>query len=193
MDEYAPLFQAKIFAHGKLAATFSPSLIDWMFPPRTINHFFSVSYSDGRVVSRSWPGLALLLTPFARWHMVWLLNPLIACGSLLLLRKITSVIFDSAAAGGIAVLFAIASPAFTMNAISLYSMNAHLFFNLAFVALLLRPTAMRIMAARFIGSVAIILHNLFLICCSHFRGLFGSVSDHGEYETCFCWVWATCR
>jgi len=159
MDEYAPLFQARVFAQGKLAATFPPSLIDWLFPPRTINHFFSVSYVDGRVVSRYWPGFALLLTPFAKWHLAWLLNPLLAFGSLLLLWKITREIFNSAAAGGLAVLFAVASPAFTVNAISLYSMNAHLFFNLAFVALLLRPTAPRILAAGFVGSVAVVLHN----------------------------------
>ena len=91
--------------------------------------------------------------------MAWLLNPLLAFGSLLLIWKITRQLFDSAAAGGLAVLFAVASPAFTVNAISLYSMNAHLFFNLAFVALLLRPTGPRILAAGFVGSIAVVLHN----------------------------------
>ena len=161
MDEYAPLFQAKVFARGKLAATFPPALIDRLFPPRAIGHFFSVSYADGRVVSRYWPGFALLLTPFVKWHAAWLLNPLLALGSLLLLWKIAREVFDSAAAGGLAVLFAVASPAFTINAISLFSMNAHLFFNLAFVALLLRPTTARIAAAGLAGSVAVILHNPF--------------------------------
>ncbi len=159
MDEYAPLFQARVFARGQLAAQFPPPLIERLFPPRAIGHFFSVSPADGRVVSRYWPGFALLLTPFVKWHAAWLLNPLLAMGSLLLIWRITRRVFDSDAAAGLAVLFAVASPAFTINAISLFSMNAHLFFNLAFVALLLRPTPRRILAAGLAGSVAVILHN----------------------------------
>jgi len=159
MDEYAMLFQAKIFANGHRTVAYSPSLIRWLFIPAGIDRFFSVSLLDGRVASHYWPGFSLLLTPFVRWRLAWLLNPLIAFGSLLLLWRITREILDSTTAAGLAILFTIASPAFTVNAISLFSMNAHLFFNLAFVAFLLRPTPARLLGAGCVGSIAIILHN----------------------------------
>ncbi len=159
MDEYASLFQATVFAEGRLAATVHPSLIDWVFPPVVIGRFFSVSPIDGTVISHYWPGFALLLAPFVKCHIEWLLNPLLVFGSILLLWKIAREIFGSTSAGGLAVLFAVASPTFTISGISLFSMSAHLFFNLAFVALLLRSTPARILAAGFVGSVAVILHN----------------------------------
>ncbi len=159
MDEYSMLFQAKVFSMGDLSVSYPPRMIRWLFTPAELDRFFAVSPIDGRTISHYWPGFSLLSAPFVRLRVVWLLNPLLAAGSLLLLWKIARDVFDSSAGAGLAVLFAVASPAFSINAISLFAMNAHLFFNLAFVALLLRPTPARLLAAGTVGSIAVILHN----------------------------------
>ncbi|HWE26101.1 MAG TPA: hypothetical protein VG496_19350, partial [Myxococcales bacterium] len=56
-------------------------------------------------------------------------------------------------------VLAAGSPAFTVNAISYYSMGAHLCASLAYAALLLRPTPRRLLAAGAVGSLALTLHN----------------------------------
>jgi hypothetical protein len=57
------------------------------------------------------------------------------------------------------VLLAAASPAFTVTAISYYSMGAHLCASLAYAALLVSPTPRRLLAAGAVGSLALALHN----------------------------------
>src|SRR5258708_10103603 len=56
-------------------------------------------------------------------------------------------------------LFALASTAFLANAISYYSMQAHLTLNLLFVWLLLKPSTTRACTAGAVGSMALVLHN----------------------------------
>jgi hypothetical protein len=58
-------------------------------------------------------------------------------------------------------LFAIASSVFWANAISYYSMQAHLTANLLYAWLLLKPSSARSFAAGLVGSLALILHNPF--------------------------------
>jgi hypothetical protein len=62
-------------------------------------------------------------------------------------------------AAGWTVLLSLASPAFVVNGASYYSMNAHLFANLAFVALILTPTPKRLALAGAVGGWALSLHN----------------------------------
>src|SRR5216684_2285165 len=50
-------------------------------------------------------------------------------------------------------------PALGANAISFYSMSAHLLFNLLFVSLILEPEPRRLFAAGAVGSFALALHN----------------------------------
>ena len=64
-----------------------------------------------------------------------------------------------AAAPGWVVLLTAASPAFVVNAISLYSMPAHLLASACFAALLLDPTPRRLILAGAVGSLALALHN----------------------------------
>src|SRR5690606_23369524 len=65
MDEYAPLLQARIFAQGDLAATYPRELLDRMVLPGFQGAFVLVNHETGQAVSGYWPGLALLMTPFA--------------------------------------------------------------------------------------------------------------------------------
>jgi hypothetical protein len=156
MDEYAPLFQARVFARGALFGRAPPELVSRLVPPF---RWFIEAGPDGRMVSVYWPGFALLLAPFAWMQLPWLLNPLIGGASLFLLWKIARQIWPEGAQPGWAVMFAAASPAFLVNSISYYSMPAHLLASLAFVALLLRPTGSRLLAAGAVGSLALALHN----------------------------------
>jgi hypothetical protein len=76
-----------------------------------------------------------------------------------LMYSITLEITGDRRSAAWAMLFGLASSAFIANAISYYSMQAHLTLNLLFVRLLLKPTAWRAFAAGAVGSVALVLHN----------------------------------
>lgn len=159
MDEYAAVFQSKIFAAFQLTGHFPPDLIDWLIPKGFQNYFVAVSHEDGRVVSSYWPGFALLMTPFTALGVPWLCNPVLGAASVFVIYRLTERIFGDAGAAGLAALLAMAAPAFAVNAISFYSMAAHLLLNGAFVLLLLQPSAGRAFAAGAVGSLALCLHN----------------------------------
>jgi hypothetical protein len=155
MDEYAPLFQARVFARGRLHAQVPPELV-----PRLVPAFrwFIEASPTGAMVSAYWPGFALLLTPFVWLGCPWLLNPLLGGATLVLVWRLARVLWPEGAAAGWAVLFTAASPAFSVNAISYYSMTAHLVASLGFALLILER---RLFLAGVVGSVALSLHNPF--------------------------------
>ena len=159
MDEYAPVFQSRIFASGALSARLPPELLDWLIPKGFQQTFFGVVPDSGVVVSSYWPGFALLLTPFAALGTPWLLNPLIGGATVLVMHRLAQALFDDEESAGLAVLLTVASPAVTINAISYYSMPAHLLANAVFMLLLLRRTAACAALAGLVGSAALVLHN----------------------------------
>ena len=159
MDEYAAVFQSKIFAAGAITARLPPHLVDWLIVPGFNGQFILASHATGRAIETYWPGFALLLTPFERLGAPWLCNPLLAAAALYLIHRITVEITGDRRAAAFALMFAIASGAFFANAVSLYSMQAHLTADLLFVWLLLRPSAGRAFAAGVVGSFALVLHN----------------------------------
>ncbi|MBF0308732.1 MAG: hypothetical protein HQL56_04295 [Magnetococcales bacterium] len=159
MDEIVPLFQAKIFAEGRLTGLFPPEMVDWLVIKGFNNYFLKASPITGEVVSIYWPGLALLLTPFVKLGLPWLLNPLLGTGTLLLIRHLANKLIPHPAAAGWAVLFTLASPVFGVYAISYYSMAAHLFLNLLYMALLLQGTRKHAFLAGLAGSLALVLHQ----------------------------------
>jgi len=161
IDEYAAVFQAKIFASGHLVGHLPPYLVDWLIAPGFNRVFLFASPITGRVVEAYWPGFALLLAPFERLGAPWLCNPLLAGVGLYLIHRITLEITRDRVAAGFAVLFSVASGAYVANAISFYSMQAHLTANLLYAWLLMTPTRGRALAAGFVGSLALILHNPF--------------------------------
>jgi len=48
MDEYAAVFQAKIFAAGRLTAQLPPSIVDWLIPPGFNGRFCRVADDKAR-------------------------------------------------------------------------------------------------------------------------------------------------
>jgi hypothetical protein len=156
MDEFAPMFQARAFAHGNLAGQVPAALVPRLHPPFP----FFLEWSDsGRVISGYWPGFALLLTPFVWLGCPWLLNPLIGGASILALWHLARRLWPGTLAPGWAVLLAASSPAFIVNAISFYAMPAHLLASVLYAGLVLEPTPRRLMAAGVLGSFALVLHN----------------------------------
>jgi hypothetical protein len=160
IDEYAPVFQAELFARGNLVAKIRPELIGWLFFPAFVPQFFTASVRTGEVISSYWPGFALALAPFEAAGIGFLLNPVLAGASVLLVRRAALALTagDTDAAGW-AMALLVASPAFLITGASFYSMNAHLFANLAFLVLVLRPTTPRLFAAGLLGGWALSLHQ----------------------------------
>src|SRR5258706_1920174 len=71
MDEYAPLFQSRAFAAGRLSGELPPDLLDPLVPPFFPPHFFSVAPPRGRISSPPWPGVAPLLPPLSPPRVPW--------------------------------------------------------------------------------------------------------------------------
>jgi hypothetical protein len=159
MDEYAAVFQAKIFASGHLYAQFPPNLVDWLVVRGFNGHFLIASTATGRAIENYWPGFALLLTYFEFFGIPWLCNASLAGLAIALIYWITLEITGDRRAAGWAMLFTLSAGAFVGNALSYYSMQAHLTINLLFAALLLKPTRYRSLAAGLVGSLGVVLHN----------------------------------
>jgi hypothetical protein len=159
MDEYALVFQSRIFAAGQLTGRYPAELVDWIIPHFFQGRFLAFSGGTGEVLSVYWPAYSLLLTPFTLLGAPWLLNPLLCGGTVLVVHRLGLRLFGSQEAAGLAVLLAIASPAVTINGLSFYSMPAHLLANGLYLLLLLEPTPRRALLAGAIGSLALTLHN----------------------------------
>jgi hypothetical protein len=159
MDEYAGVFQSKVFALGGVFAQLPRALIDWLVVSGFNGSFLTASPQTGRVIGQYWPGFALLLAPFQFFNVPWLCNACLSGLALYLIHWITKEISNDRRAAGWATLFTLASGAFVANGLSYYSMQAHLCANLLFVALLMRPSPYRALGAGLVGSLALVLHN----------------------------------
>lgn len=159
MDEYAPLLQARIFAQGDIAITYPPELLDRMVVPGFQGVFLLVNHETGQAASAYWPGLALLMTPFAWFGGEWLLNPLMGAVGLWLIGDLARQASDREEARGWAMLAALACPQYTVNALSFYAMPGLLTLNLLFLWLLLRSDWKSSLLAGLVGSMALVLHN----------------------------------
>jgi hypothetical protein len=159
MDEYSAVFQSRVFASGHLAAQLPPALVPWLIAPGFNGYFLLISAQTGRGIETYWPGFALVLAPFQLLGIPWLCNATLAGLAIFLIHRITLEVTGDRRAAGWAMLFALASSAFWANAISYYSMQAHLTVNLLYAWLLLKPTGARSFAAGLVGAAALLLHN----------------------------------
>jgi hypothetical protein len=158
-DEYAALFQSRIFAAGNLTGLFPREVLGRLVAPQYLNHFIYGSFQTGQVASAYWPGFALLLTPFSFLHAPWACNPLLASLALVLMGKMAARLTGVPQASGWAMLLALGSPGFTAMTVTYFSQTSHLLFNLAFAWLLFTPTTRRLVLAGLVGSFALVLHN----------------------------------
>ncbi|HLX82092.1 MAG TPA: hypothetical protein VKS43_16055, partial [Burkholderiales bacterium] len=159
MDEYAAVFQAKVFAAGRLSGAFPPELLDRLIPPYFQNAFLAVSRASGEVSANNWPGFSLLLAPFAGLGIAWAANPAIGALTVPALHRLSKQVTGSQEAAGWAVALMVASPVFVLSSISFYSMQTSLLLHVLYAILLLQPTVPRALLAGVIGSVALTLHQ----------------------------------
>ncbi|HEX3949688.1 MAG TPA: hypothetical protein VHW95_07555 [Steroidobacteraceae bacterium] len=159
MDEYAAVFQAKIFASGHTFAQLPGGVTDWLVMHGFNGSFLLASPQTGRAIEQYWPGFALVLAPFEFFGAPWICNASISGLGIYLIYWITKEITSDRRSAGWAILFALASASFIANGISYYSMQAHLTANLLFAALLIRPSWPRVVGAGLVGSLALNLHN----------------------------------
>lgn len=188
MDEYAAVFQAKIFAAGALHGRFPPELLDNLIPKGFQNYFLMVNRHTGVVFSAYWPGFSLLLTPFVWLDIPWACNPTLVAASLLMIARIARELIPSSTAAGWAILFALASPAFVANGITYYSMPAHLLLNLCFAWLLLTRSHWRLLLAGAIGGFALALHNPFPHATFALPWIFWLATRRGEWHRNLFWI-----
>ena len=163
MDEYAPVMQASAFARGDLTAHYPVALLEQIVAGAFRGNFILVDPSTGSAMSAYWPGLALLLTPFVFVHAAWMLNAALTALALALIGDLAARSggdpADASLRRGWAMLAALASPAFTVNAMSFYAMSGLLALNLLYLWLLLKPGHRHAFAAGLVGGLALVLHN----------------------------------
>ncbi|SEL72014.1 hypothetical protein SAMN05428989_2332 [Pseudoxanthomonas sp. GM95] len=158
MDEYAPLLQAHAFARQSLTIDYPPGLAQLMVAP-PLGYFVMANLDTGYAMSAYWPGLALLMAPFVAVHLEMCLNPTLSILALWLIGDLAVKASGNASSRGWAMLAAIASPAFTVNAISFYAMPGLLAFNLLYIWLLLRRGWRNAFMAGLVGGMALIMIN----------------------------------
>jgi hypothetical protein len=158
-DEHLALLQSRIFAEGRLTGQVPPDLMPWLVSDYYRYRWVMVSAGSGEIAAIYWPGFALALAPFSALGVPWACNPLLAAGALYLIARLAERLAGGPLAAGWAMLFTLASPTFSGQAVSYFAMTAHLFVNLAYVWLLLERTPRRLFAAGLVGSVALVMHN----------------------------------
>lgn len=158
MDEYLTNFQAKIFLSGHVFAplgefwnqfggAMTPALAIWD-PTR------------GTWTANYLPVYAAMRTPFVALGAETLLNPLMTLGSVWLIASIARRLWpDDAWAPVMAGLFLAFSPQVLVTGMTAYSMPAHLFLNLLWLALYLRDDRVGLGWAPWVGIASMNLHQ----------------------------------
>jgi len=158
-DEQAALFQARLFSHFKVIDQYPVGLVDQMLVPKFQGYIVLVG-ADGRAMSIYWPGWALLMTPFVWLGVPWLLGPVTASSSVLLIGKLARLL-GGAQAATVALFLALTSGTFVLTGMSVFPAAGHLALSLLFAWLLLRGGMRDAFLAGLVGSLALVLNNPF--------------------------------
>jgi hypothetical protein len=158
MDEYAASFQAHIFAAGRITASIPEqwrALAPWMTPMfiayKPDAHLWLASYLP------VYAGMRALFVPL---HAEWLVNPLLAAASVVLLDRVARRLWPGDDRRRcLALAFLVTSAQFCVMSMSGYSMAAHLCLNLLWLLFYLRDDRAGYLAAPWVGVLAMGLHN----------------------------------
>jgi len=156
-DEHVHLFQARLFAQFQIVGSYPPALIDQIIPPGYLHSTILVA-PDGRAMASTWPGWALLMTPFVWLGAPWLLGPAMASLGIYLMGRLASLLSGTRAAA-IAILLTVTSGAFIVTGMSLYPNGGHLTLSLLYAWLLLRGGRRDTVLAGLVGGLALNLNN----------------------------------
>lgn len=175
MDEYSVLLQSRIFAAGHLSGHLPPEVLERAVPFAFRGWFVHVALARGEWASTYWPGCALLMAPFAALGAPWAFNPAITALSVGAMWRVSRRLFalnlgqgdegnspgeERARLGAAwATLLFVCSPVVVLNAVTYYTMPAHLLFNLLFCGALLLGNRKGALLAGILGGYALCLHN----------------------------------
>ncbi len=158
MDEYMTNFQARIFLNGKV---FAPLGTSWNQFGGAMTPALAIwDPTRGAWTANYLPVYAAMRTPFLALGLESLLNPLLTLGSVWLTASIARRIWpDDAWAPVMGAVFLAISPQVLITGMTAYSMPAHLFLNLLWVALYLRDDRLGLGLAPWIGIASMNLHQ----------------------------------
>lgn len=156
-DEACLLFQARIFAEGRVVAPVPAALIPALWPASP--QFLVTHSAEGFWHSMYWPGFSLSLAPFVKLGAPELLNPLIGGATILAgFAYFRARGFDGWGMTG-AMSLLLCGAGFWCMTMTYYAFPAHALLNLLFALLMMRGGAWRAVAAGAVGSVALCLHQ----------------------------------
>ncbi len=156
LDENAAFFQAGVFRSGHITAAIPPSLEKYR--DAIVPGFMEIHAN--RVLEGYLPIYSSLVA--AAWTLLgslWVLNPLMCAGSVLLIYGVGRNLGYSVAFTGWAVALLVTSCQFLVNGFSAYAMPSHLFFNLAWLYCYTHPNRRLFYLAPPLGVLAIGLHQ----------------------------------
>lgn len=160
MDEYTAGFQARIFASGQVTAPVPlqwQSLAWWMTPI-----FVTYQAEAHRWVAGYLPVYSMFRAVFQVLHAEWLLNPLFAATTVLLVDRVARRIWPGDDTRRLLSLaFLVTSSQFVVMSMTGYSMPAHLCLNLLWLLLYLRDDRASMALLPWVGALALGLHNPF--------------------------------
>jgi hypothetical protein len=156
-DEHVHLFQARLFAQFKIVGTYPPALIDQIIPPGYLHSTILVA-PDGSAMAVTWPGWALLMTPFVWLGAPWLLGPAMASLGIYVMGRLATLL-SGARAAAIAILLTVTSGAFIVTGMSLYANGGHMTLSLLYAWLLIRGGRRDTVFAGLVGGLALNLNN----------------------------------
>ncbi len=158
MDEFFSDFQAEIFSRGRMFGAVPENLwpVENAATPlatwyHRASHLWIASYL---------PVYSLLRTPLFIAGLSWLLNPLLAAGSILLAAACARRIWpDSRTAPAVAALLLGTSAQFLVTSMTAYAMAGHLFVNLLWLRIYLSRRSKAFLWLPLIGFLAVGMHQ----------------------------------
>ena len=161
MDEFMARFQASMFLAGSLIATLPE---EWAEYARALQPIFIGHDLQLGIWSPDYrPGNAAIIALFESGGLAALAQPLMAGGSVVLVARFAHRLWpDERCLPILAAILLATSPQLLITAMTPYSMTAHLFFNLAWLAMFLKGGRWGHSGAVSVGFIAIGLHQIHL-------------------------------
>lgn len=159
MDEYATVFQSRIFSSGHLLGKLPPEILSGLVPSPYHDTFILSERSTGSVASVYWPGQSLVMTPFTFFGVPWLSNPVVTAFTFLALNRLLELLALTPPARGFALLSMLASPAILINGMSYYGMPLQLLCCIIFTLGLIKDTPGWLVTAGFFLALGLCTVN----------------------------------
>ncbi len=158
MDEYMAVFQARIFAAGKIKAAIP---FEWQKFGLALAPIYSThNPHDHTWMSSYLPVDSLLRTPLQILGVGCILNPLLAASSIIVLAGVCRNLWPgNLTRMWIAVIILATSSQFLITSMTAYSMPAYLFFNLLWLYLYTVKTRTASLLLPWVGFFAIGVHH----------------------------------